>query len=39
VTAAGAVVAQPLLASVSVPGLGQIGGLALRAAVLLSAQL
>jgi formate-dependent nitrite reductase membrane component NrfD len=39
VTADGAVVAQPLLASVSAPGLVLIGVLALRAAVILSAQL
>ena len=39
VTAEGAVVAQPLLASVSAPGLVLIGVLALRAAVILSAQL
>jgi formate-dependent nitrite reductase membrane component NrfD len=39
VTAEGAVVAQPSLASVSVPGLVLIGVLALRAAVILSAQL
>jgi formate-dependent nitrite reductase membrane component NrfD len=38
VTADGAVVAQPLLASVSAPGLVLIGVLALRAAVILSAQ-
>jgi formate-dependent nitrite reductase membrane component NrfD len=38
VTAEGAVVAQPLLASVSLPGLVLIGVLALRAAVILSAQ-
>jgi polysulfide reductase chain C len=39
VTADGAVVAQPLLASASAPGLVLIGVLALRAAVILSAQL
>jgi formate-dependent nitrite reductase membrane component NrfD len=39
VTADGAVVAQPLLASVSAPGLVLIGVLALRAAVILSPQL
>ena len=39
VTADGAVVARPLLASVSAPGLVLIGVLALRAAVILSAQL
>jgi formate-dependent nitrite reductase membrane component NrfD len=39
VTADGAVVTQPLLASVSAPGLVLIGVLALRAAVILSAQL
>jgi formate-dependent nitrite reductase membrane component NrfD len=39
VTADGAVVAQPLLTSVSAPGLVLIGVLALRAAVILSAQL
>jgi formate-dependent nitrite reductase membrane component NrfD len=39
VTADGAVVAQPLLASVSAPGLVLLGVLALRAAVILSAQL
>jgi formate-dependent nitrite reductase membrane component NrfD len=38
VTADGAVVAQPLLASVSAPGLVLLGVLALRAAVILSAQ-